>query len=78
MAVLGHTHPCVHRKATAGERQHRVEVELGDLRQVRGQQGEAQEEVDKRALIGRRRSSEAGDEPAGLAGANELVRRRGR
>ena len=33
-----------------------------------------QEEIDKCALVGRRRASEAGDEATGLAGVDELLR----
>ena len=69
---VGHAHPGVDREAAVGKRQHRIEVELGDLGQVLGEEREAKEEVDERGLVGRRRASEAGDEPAGLAGADEL------
>ncbi len=68
----GHTHPGVHGQAAIGERQHGVQVELHDLRQLLGQQRQAQEELDEHALVGRRCPSEAGDQPPGLAGADEL------
>ena len=59
---------------SVGKADHRVEVELGELREIVGEPGEPVEDVGKRGGICRWSTSEAGDEPARLARGDELVR----
>src|SRR5581483_7501251 len=54
-------------------RDHRVEIELLRLRQLLGEAGKPKDEVDERLRVGRRRAAKAGDEPACLAGVDELL-----
>ena len=53
---------------------HGVEVELRELGEVVGELREPVQDVGERGRVGRRSASEAGDEPAGLAALDELVR----
>src|SRR5690242_9426413 len=60
--------------AAAGEREHGVQVELGDLGDVLRQAREPVDEIDERADVRRRSAAEAADETAGLAAEDELLR----
>src|SRR6188768_460653 len=59
--------------AAVGEREHGVQIELGDCGQILTEPREAQDEVDERGAIGRRGAAEAGDEAARLAAVDELL-----
>ena len=66
------------RASTATQRSARpitgIEVELGDLGIVLGQARQPVKQVGQGRDVRRRAAAEAGDEPAGLAAADELLR----
>src|SRR5690348_830445 len=69
-----HAYPCVDGNATVRAGEDRVEVELGDLREVRSQAPEPQHEVGERLVVGGRGTAEPGDEPARLRTVDEVER----
>src|SRR3954469_7733250 len=68
------THAGVDRHATAFEREHRIEVELGNLGHVLGQPCEPVDEIEQRSGVGRWRAAEAAHETTGLAPEDEPPR----
>src|SRR3954452_15865165 len=68
------THARVDRNTTALEREHRIEVEFGDLGHVLGQSCEPVDEIEQRSGVGRWSAAEAAHEPTGLAAEDELLR----
>ena len=50
--MAGDPHPCVHREHAVGAGDDRVEVELGHLRQVVGEPGDAQQRAAERPEVG--------------------------
>jgi len=58
--VAGDPYPRVHREHAVGTGDDRVEVELGDLRQVGGEPGDAQQRIAKRPDVGGRLAPVAG------------------
>src|SRR5215207_4109644 len=64
----------VDRNAAVRLRDHRVQVQLGDLGQILGEAGKPVEKADEGSHVGRRCSAEAAHKTSGLASENELFR----
>src|SRR3954468_20090480 len=60
------THAGVDRDATACEREHRIEVELGDLGHALAYACEPVDEIEQRSGVRRWSAAEAAHEPTGL------------
>ena len=64
--------PRIDDEVAVGEAEHRVEVELGDFRQVLAQLREPTQQIGERTAVSRGAAAEATDETTGLAAVDEL------